>query len=72
MDLPWGAVSQHPGSPREHSPNTVLETPREGLTQGVTRLILPGTYVQTRQQDGMVVACAVSAHQPRLPLAEAA
>ncbi len=43
----------------------------KGLTQGVTRFILPGADVQPRQQYGMVVPLAVFTYQAWLPLAEA-
>lgn len=40
-------------------------------TQSVTRFILPGADVQSREQDGVVVALTFSAAQSRLPVAEA-
>lgn len=64
IDSRTGSLKQHNalllGVGRVHVPGT----PAQGLTQSVTGAILPGTDVQTCEQDGMVMAPSIHPLQP--------
>lgn len=67
-----GRSAQHPRPRKPRATYAPSRARPEDLTQRVAGLVLPGTYVQPGQQDGVVVASPVLPRQPRLPLAEAA